>query len=86
VGSVGFPEMVVVFIVALVVLGPDKLPSAARQVGRAYSEFKRVTSNFQDDIRGALDRDTHNDLEHATADDPASRMTEPGADIPPPAD
>ena len=56
-GSVGAPELIVIFLVALIVLGPDRLPKAARQMGRAMAEFKRVTSGFQDEVRKALDTD-----------------------------
>ena len=84
-GSVGFPEMIVVFIVALVVLGPDKLPTAAKQVGRAYAEFKRVTASIQDEVRGALDLDTREADQRSATGDPPSPATVP-ADVPPPAD
>jgi sec-independent protein translocase protein TatB len=53
--NVGGPEIVVILIVALFVLGPTRLPGAARQVGRAIAEFRRVTSNVESDLRGALD-------------------------------
>jgi Tat protein translocase TatB subunit len=54
VGSIGAPELLVVFLVALIVLGPDRLPKAARQMGRAISEFRRVTSGFQDEVKKAI--------------------------------
>ena len=56
-GSLGAPEILVIFLVALIVLGPDRLPKAARQVGRAVSEFKRISGGFQDEVRKAIDFD-----------------------------
>lgn len=44
----------VILVVALLVLGPQKLPDAARQVGKAMAEFRRVTSGLQDEVRGVL--------------------------------
>jgi len=55
VGSVGVPEIIVVLIVALVVLGPNRLPEAARQAGKALSEFKRVTAGLQAEVRDAIE-------------------------------
>ena len=46
--------MLVIFFVALVVLGPNKLPEAARQVGRAVNEIRRVSGGFQREMREAM--------------------------------
>jgi sec-independent protein translocase protein TatA len=40
-GSIGFPEMVVILIVALLVFGPGKLPEIGSSLGRGISEFKK---------------------------------------------
>ena len=47
-------ELVVILLVALVVLGPKKLPHAARQVGRALTELKRISGGFQKEMREAM--------------------------------
>jgi sec-independent protein translocase protein TatA len=57
VGSVGAPEILVIFLVALIVLGPERLPRAARQAGKAIGEFRRVTAGFQDEVRSAFEDD-----------------------------
>lgn len=44
-----------ILVVALLVLGPKKLPDAARQMGKAMAEFRRVTSGLQDEVRGVLE-------------------------------
>lgn len=54
-GNLGGAEIVVILLVALVVLGPRKLPHAARQVGRALTELKRLSSGFQKEMREAMD-------------------------------
>ena len=53
--SIGPGEILVVLVVALIVLGPTRLPDAARSLGRAVSEFRRVTSGFQSEVRDAFD-------------------------------
>ncbi len=44
----------VIFLIALVVLGPDKLPGAARQAGKYMSEFRRISQGFQQELRDAV--------------------------------
>ncbi|MGE0794942.1 MAG: Sec-independent protein translocase protein TatB [Acidimicrobiia bacterium] len=52
--NVGTPELLVILLVALLVLGPNKLPEAARQVGRAMGELRRLSSGFQAELRDAI--------------------------------
>lgn len=52
--NIGPAELLVVMVVALLVLGPTKLPDAARQVGRALGEMRRLSSGFQSEMRDAL--------------------------------
>ena len=54
-GSVGTPELIVIFVVALIVLGPERLPQIARQLGKAMGEFRRMSAGFQDEVRKAID-------------------------------
>ena len=53
-GSIGPAEILVVLVVALLVLGPNKLPEAARSLGRAIGEVRRYTSGFQSEVRDAF--------------------------------
>lgn len=53
-GNLGGAELLVIFLVGLVVLGPTKLPEAARQIGRAVNELRRVSGGFQQELRDAL--------------------------------
>ncbi len=53
-GSIGPAEILVVLVIALLVLGPARLPDAARSVGRAIGEFRRYTSGFQSELRDAF--------------------------------
>jgi sec-independent protein translocase protein TatA len=51
--SLGWQEMVAIFIVALVLFGPKKLPELGRTIGRAISEFRRATS----ELKATFDRE-----------------------------
>ena len=48
-------EIVFLLLLALIVLGPEKLPDAVRKFGKTYAEFKKVTTGFQDELKSALD-------------------------------
>lgn len=52
--NVGTPELLVIMAVALIVLGPDKLPEAARRVGQVMGEIRRISAGFQAEMRDAL--------------------------------
>ena len=49
--KIGFMELVVVFIVALLAIGPDRLPSFARKLGLALREFRKVSADVTQDVR-----------------------------------
>jgi sec-independent protein translocase protein TatB len=51
-------ELLIILLVALVVLGPEKLPDAVRKAGRLYGELRRMSSGFQAELRDALDEPT----------------------------
>lgn len=53
--NVGGGELLVILLVALIVLGPDKLPDAARKMGNIMSELKRMSQGFQNEIRQAME-------------------------------
>ena len=52
--NLGTGELLVVFLVALIVLGPSQMPDAARQLGRMVAELRRLSSGFQDEMRAAM--------------------------------
>lgn len=58
--NVGGGELLVIVLIALVVLGPQRLPDAMRTIGRVMGEVKRISSGFQQEITDAIsdmDRD-----------------------------
>ena len=54
-GSIGMPELVVIFVIALIIFGPRKLPELGRSLGRSINEFKRASnelkSTLEEEIR-----------------------------------
>jgi sec-independent protein translocase protein TatB len=55
--NVGGLELVAIGLVALVVLGPDKLPGAVRQAGSVLGQLRRLSDGFRLDLTAALDDD-----------------------------
>jgi hypothetical protein len=55
VGSVGPAEILVILVVALIVLGPERLPHVARQAGQLLGELRRVAAGFQEEMREAME-------------------------------
>ena len=53
--GIGMPEMLLILVVALIVIGPKKLPDLAKSLGRAFAEFKRATAEIKETME--LDKD-----------------------------
>ena len=49
-----FTQIIVILVIALIVLGPEKLPQVARMVGKALAEFRRITGDFRSTIEGEM--------------------------------
>ncbi len=52
-GPLGIPELIIIFVVALIVFGPRKLPELGRSLGKSLSEFKRASN----ELRSTLDEE-----------------------------
>ncbi len=75
-GSIGMTELIVIMVVALVVIGPKRLPELARTLGKALGDFKRATSDFQNSFNleddydlDVLDEDTKQQEKKANAEE-----------------
>jgi TatA/E family protein of Tat protein translocase len=54
-GSLGLPELLVIFAVALIVFGPRRLPEIGRTLGKALGEFKKAS----DELKNTIEREVH---------------------------
>ena len=70
--GIGMPEMLVILALALIVIGPKKLPDLAKSLGRTMREFKKATSEFKETIQleGELSevKETFNDISSEVKD------------------
>lgn len=53
-GTLDPAKILVVLVVALVVLGPERLPQVARQIGKAWGDFRRFRQHLEEEVKGAL--------------------------------
>lgn len=64
-GPVGFPELFVIFVIALIVFGPRKLPEIGKAIGKSLAEFKRASN----ELRNTLEEEIRTE-ERRTAEPP----------------
>jgi sec-independent protein translocase protein TatA len=48
--GIGMPEMIVILVIALIVIGPQKLPELAKSLGKGLAEFKRAAEDFRQGV------------------------------------
>jgi TatA/E family protein of Tat protein translocase len=74
-GSLGLPELLMIFVVALIVFGPRKLPEIGKTLGKALGEFKKAS----DELKNTIEREVHveelKDLRNVTVMPPPSDTT-----------
>jgi TatA/E family protein of Tat protein translocase len=68
-GPVGFPELLIIFTVALIVFGPRKLPELGKQLGRSIAEFKRASN----ELKNTLDEEIRAEERRYAAAQPAKQ-------------
>jgi sec-independent protein translocase protein TatA len=72
--GIGMPELIIILVIALLVIGPHKLPELAKSLGKGLAEFKKATDDFQRNIQE----------ESRKAEEKPAAPAEPVAAAPPP--
>jgi sec-independent protein translocase protein TatA len=86
-GSIGMPELIIIFVIALVIFGPRKLPELGRSLGKSLAEFKRASNELRNTLEEEIrieEQQQRVDAAKAAATPPSSASAEPaaGADEP----
>jgi Tat protein translocase TatB subunit len=56
--GIGMQELLIILVIALIVVGPRKLPELAKSLGRGFAEFKRTADDFQSTMMADASTDT----------------------------
>jgi len=59
--GIGMQELIIIAIIALIIVGPKKLPDLAKTLGKGFSEFKKATDGMTDDLKETLKEDEKRD-------------------------
>jgi TatA/E family protein of Tat protein translocase len=93
-GSIGLPELLLIFVIALLLFGPRKLPDIGKSLGKAMGEFRRASNDLQrsleeevaaDELRAAK-REVQEAVKPIPPGETAVNAPTPPAEQPPPAE
>jgi sec-independent protein translocase protein TatA len=73
--GIGMPELIIILVIALIVIGPQKLPDLARSLGKGLAEFKRATEDFKQSVEDEVK--TADEKERNAKDVAANETAEP---------
>ena len=76
-GSIGMPELIIIFVIALIIFGPKKLPELGRSLGRSLNEFKRASNELKNTLEEEVRIEEQREQKAAT--DKAAPTPAPGA-------
>src|SRR5207248_8383053 len=80
-GSIGMPELIIIFLIALVIFGPRKLPELGRSLGKSLAEFKRASN----ELRSTLEEEIRVEERQAEVAKTTQSTTVPAAPVTAPA-
>jgi sec-independent protein translocase protein TatA len=77
-GSIGMPELIIIFVIALIIFGPRKLPELGRSLGKSLAEFKRASN----ELKSTLEEEIRLDEQRSAIDAAKAAAPAPAASAP----
>ncbi len=74
--GIGVPELMVILVIALIVLGPSRLPDVAKAMGKALAEFRKATAGISDELRDVR-RTLENEVRNAEREAAREKIKQP---------
>jgi TatA/E family protein of Tat protein translocase len=85
-GSIGMPELIIIFVIALIIFGPRKLPELGRSLGKSIAEFKRASNELKSTLEEEIRlEEQKQSLDAAKAASTAQQTAAPAAPVEEPA-
>jgi len=81
-GSLGFPELIVIFVIALIIFGPRKLPEIGKSLGKSLAEFKKASN----ELRNTLEEEIRLEDQRSTVEPSKPAAQTPATPAAPPAE
>ena len=79
--GIGMPELIIILVIALVIIGPKKLPSLARGLGKGMAEFRKATNEIKENLDLNDISDEIKGMEEELADSVSGMIDTPNPDI-----
>ena len=74
-GSIGMPELIIIFVIALIIFGPRKLPELGRSLGKSIAEFKKASN----ELKSTLEEEIRLDEQRSAIDASMAAAAPPAA-------
>ena len=86
-GSIGMPELIIIFVIALIIFGPRKLPELGKSLGKSIAEFKKASNELrntlEEEIKIEEQREQHASIREEQDSAMSAAATPPSATPPP---
>jgi sec-independent protein translocase protein TatA len=76
-GSIGMPELIIIFVIALIIFGPRKLPELGRSLGKSLAEFKKASNELKSTLEEEIRLEEQREATKTTATAPTSSSSAP---------
>lgn len=80
--NIGAPELIIILVIALLILGPGKLPDVGSALGKSIREFRKASTDIQESVNAPLPPQAASAQQPPAASAPASTAADPSGEKP----